>query len=448
MNEETLKSLRLSAFALMLAGAGMTADGANAFAREKMADAFIESNPFVEDEDTSLFVVVERNPRFPGGQDALMTYLATNLKYPANAQENGKEGRVIMQFVVDKDGTITEPKVIRSVDPELDAEATRVIMAMPKWEPATQRGKAVRVRFTLPIIFRLNANNPQNSPSQNALGNSNMWQPRVAKSTMIIKNQHMSWNSRNNVSTTGENLWKKTLNNRYIGRAAEFLGRAFAGYPEEQFQNDAAAVAEDFAKSIEWRLRRVIAQNVEDYTKYVDMQFDEYIKWRAISYKFSGGVAEIASMLNTAGYTEEDTKLSEELEKVTVSVCQQLVKERITRFLYERNVIEDMYKTYIAHYATFDMARGLYPLIMKGNIDKEKLREYAAAGQKSEFKFYLDSKLEEQQTTMPALIQKNFMSWLICNNPELNEATAKAVAPGPHEPRVFSGIVGLDYMKK
>lgn len=433
----------------------MTADGANAFARETADGSRLDKCMVVADEDTSFVCeMAEVNPKFPGGEQELMKFLTTNLKYPKKAQQNGVEGRVLMQFVVDKDGTITDPKVFRSVDEELDAEAYRVVKMMPKWEPGLVENKPVRVRFTLPITFKLNMDAQKGAPGQGRPGGQGfgggrgMGQPRVAKSTFMVKEQHMSWNSRNNVPTTGENFWKKTLKDRYAGRAAEFLGHAFAGYPEEQLQIDAVTVADDFAKSIEWRLRRVIAQNVEDYTKYVDLQFDEYIKWRAISFKFSGGVAEIASLLNTARYAEEDTKLSDELEKITVSICQQLVKEQTTRFLYERKVIEDMYKTYIEHYATFDMARALFPHIMKGNIDKEKLREYAAAGNKSEMKFYIDSNFEELQTSMLTLIQKNFMTWLLCNVPELNDATAKAVAPGPQEEKVFTGIVGLDYMKK
>jgi len=92
---------------------------------------------------------------FPGGNEALMKWLSKNLKYPASAQENGIQGRVLVQFVVNKDGSIVEPKVLRSVDPALDKEALRVVSTMPKWQPGKQRGKTVRVRFTLPVTFRL-----------------------------------------------------------------------------------------------------------------------------------------------------------------------------------------------------------------------------------------------------------------------------------------------------
>jgi protein TonB len=92
---------------------------------------------------------------FPGGDKALMQYLQKNLKYPAQAQENNIQGRVMVQFVVNKDGSIVEPKIIRPVDPSLDKEAIRVVSSMPKWTPGKQRGKNVRVRFTLPVTFRL-----------------------------------------------------------------------------------------------------------------------------------------------------------------------------------------------------------------------------------------------------------------------------------------------------
>ena len=108
-----------------------------------------------EGDEGEVFEVVEQNPSFPGGNDALMKWLSKNLKYPASAQDNGIQGRVMVQFVVNKDGSIVDPKVVRSIDPALDKEALRVVSAMPKWQPGKQRGKTVRVRFTLPVLFRL-----------------------------------------------------------------------------------------------------------------------------------------------------------------------------------------------------------------------------------------------------------------------------------------------------
>ena len=102
-----------------------------------------------------VFDVVEEMPSFPGGQGALMSFLNSNIKYPVVAQENGVQGRVIVGFVVERDGSITDVKVLRSVDPSLDREAQRVVKAMPRWKPGKQNGSAVRVKYTVPVVFRL-----------------------------------------------------------------------------------------------------------------------------------------------------------------------------------------------------------------------------------------------------------------------------------------------------
>lgn len=102
-----------------------------------------------------IFTVVEEQPSFPGGVSALFKYLAAEVKYPVIAQENGIQGRVVTSFVVDKEGNIKQVKVERGVDPALDAEALRVVKAMPKWIPGKQKGKAVAVRYILPVQFRL-----------------------------------------------------------------------------------------------------------------------------------------------------------------------------------------------------------------------------------------------------------------------------------------------------
>ena len=94
-------------------------------------------------------------PEFPGGMAACLKFLANNIKYPAIAQESNIQGKVIIQFVVNKDGSIVDPVVVRSVDPHLDKEALRVISMMPKWTPGMQRGKPVRVKYTVPVTFRL-----------------------------------------------------------------------------------------------------------------------------------------------------------------------------------------------------------------------------------------------------------------------------------------------------
>lgn len=111
--------------------------------------------PKQEEVTEEIFVVVENQPEFPGGNTAMMKFLGDNIKYPVIAQENGIQGRVICNFVVEKDGSITDVQVVRGVDPSLDREAVRVIQQMPRWKPGKQRGQAVRVRFTLPVVFRL-----------------------------------------------------------------------------------------------------------------------------------------------------------------------------------------------------------------------------------------------------------------------------------------------------
>lgn len=108
-----------------------------------------------EPEEQTIFEVVEQMPDFPGGMGALMQFLSKNIKYPTIAQENGTQGRVIVQFVVNRDGSIVDPRVVKSVDPYLDKEALRVIGTMPKWKPGMQRGKPVRVKYTVPVMFRL-----------------------------------------------------------------------------------------------------------------------------------------------------------------------------------------------------------------------------------------------------------------------------------------------------
>ena len=111
--------------------------------------------PVEEEATEEIFVVVEQQPEFPGGTSALMKFLGDNIKYPVIAQENGIQGRVITNFVVERDGSISDVQVVRGQDPSLDKEAVRVIKTMPRWTPGQQRGKPVRVRFTLPVVFRL-----------------------------------------------------------------------------------------------------------------------------------------------------------------------------------------------------------------------------------------------------------------------------------------------------
>ena len=137
-----------------------TAEETNfATSEETGEDIVIKHIPVTVDEEVvvedDIFVIVEENPQFPdGGTAGLLQYLGKNIKYPTIPQENGTQGRVTVQFVVNKDGSIVDVKVIRGVDPYLDKEAVRVISTMPKWIPGKQRGVPVRCKFTVPVTFK------------------------------------------------------------------------------------------------------------------------------------------------------------------------------------------------------------------------------------------------------------------------------------------------------
>ena len=119
--------------------------------------AFSQSNQQVkETEGTKSSQVIEEMPMFPGGEKALVTYLKENLKYPIVPAENGIQGRVIVLFKVEADGSLTDVRIGGSVDPSIDREALRLVKAMPKWIPGKQDGKPVPVKFQLPITFSLN----------------------------------------------------------------------------------------------------------------------------------------------------------------------------------------------------------------------------------------------------------------------------------------------------
>lgn len=126
-------------------------DGEVLKAKEEIA----QPEPPKNEEENKVFDVVEEQPSFPGGQGALMSWLHDNIKYPVVAAENGIQGKVIVQFIVGKNGSISNVKVLRSVDPSLDKEAVRVVSNMPNWTPGKQNGASVNVRFTLPVTFRL-----------------------------------------------------------------------------------------------------------------------------------------------------------------------------------------------------------------------------------------------------------------------------------------------------
>ena len=147
-------------------------------AKDGAIDVKLKKNPTVAIEDTpkavagsdddykplsgdQVFNVVEEMPEFPGGIEGLMKYLSQNIKYPKEAQDANKEGRVVVSFTVKKDGHCEDFEVVKSVDPVLDAEALRVLKEMPNWKPGKQRGKEVNVKFTIPVVFKLNKEVPK-----------------------------------------------------------------------------------------------------------------------------------------------------------------------------------------------------------------------------------------------------------------------------------------------
>ena len=132
-----------------------------AYAPEEEKKQPVAKEEVKQTEEEVIFQVVEQMPEFPGGMSEAMMFLAKNIKYPVAAQQAKIEGRVIVQFVVGKDGSISDVHTVRSVSPELDAEAIRVVSMMPKWNPGKQRGKAVPVSYTMPIMFRLQGPTPK-----------------------------------------------------------------------------------------------------------------------------------------------------------------------------------------------------------------------------------------------------------------------------------------------
>lgn len=125
-----------------------------------------EQAPETSAQDDKVYQSVEQMPEFPGGMAEMLKFLQMNIKYPPTAAANKIEGRVIVQFIIDKTGQVGDVQVVRSVNEELDAEAVRVIKSMPKFTPGRQDGKAVAVWYTLPIAFKLQGNPEKQSPSE------------------------------------------------------------------------------------------------------------------------------------------------------------------------------------------------------------------------------------------------------------------------------------------
>ena len=106
-------------------------------------------------DSNKVYDVAEVMPEYPGGRSAMQYFLQTQMVYPVEARKKGVQGRVIVSFVVEKDGTLSQAKVVRSIEANLDEESLRVVKSMPRWNPGRQNGKAVRVKYTVPIVFRL-----------------------------------------------------------------------------------------------------------------------------------------------------------------------------------------------------------------------------------------------------------------------------------------------------
>ena len=132
-------------------------------------------------EEDKVFDIVEQMPEFPGGPQALFTWLSQNVKYPAIAEENGVEGRVIVTFVVERDGSIADVRVVKSVDPSLDKEAVRVVKSMPRWIPGKHKGSAVRVKYTVPVTFKLAGEPLKNKEQTNSTYSSEQLQNLMLK---------------------------------------------------------------------------------------------------------------------------------------------------------------------------------------------------------------------------------------------------------------------------
>lgn len=158
-----------------LVAQGKTSGEETVNAKGRADDTFIANEiQRMTSTDDDVYEVVEKMPAFPGGIAELMKYLSSNIKYPVEAHKAGIQGRVVVSFVVNKDGTVKDAKIVRSVDKSIDAEALRVISAMPKWQPGYQDGKAVSVRYTVPVTFRLTGESRKIQSAETGNDNTNV----------------------------------------------------------------------------------------------------------------------------------------------------------------------------------------------------------------------------------------------------------------------------------
>ena len=213
---------------------GMASDGVGAPSvthPDKKVVAVAEV-PNVKEEQQAIFTVVEEMPQFPGGMGEAMRFLAQNIKYPKAAQQAKIEGRVIVQFVVGKDGSVSDIQIMRSVSPDLDAEAIRVVGMMPKWIPGKQRGKAVTVKFTMPIMFRLQGSEPKKEESPYVQMHLNVEKGADKDNVDLAKNHMRSAHSGIPVRGIEGKSPLIVLDGKVMGNGAEVLSKV----PANQIQ--------------------------------------------------------------------------------------------------------------------------------------------------------------------------------------------------------------------
>ena len=213
---------------------GMASDGVGAPSvthPDKKVVAVAEV-PNVKEEQQAIFTVVEEMPQFPGGMGEAMRFLAQNIKYPKAAQQAKIEGRVIVQFVVGKDGSVSDIQIMRGVSPELDAEAIRVVGMMPKWIPGKQRGKAVTVKFTMPIMFRLQGSEPKKEESPYVQMHLNVEKGADKDNVDLAKNHMRSAHSGIPVRGIEGKSPLIVLDGKVMGNGAEVLSKV----PANQIQ--------------------------------------------------------------------------------------------------------------------------------------------------------------------------------------------------------------------
>ena len=213
---------------------GMASDGVGAPSvthPDKKVVAVAEV-PNVKEEQQAIFTVVEEMPQFPGGMGEAMRFLAQNIKYPKAAQQAKIEGRVIVQFVVGKDGSVSDIQIMRSVSPDLDAEAIRVVGMMPKWIPGKQRGKAVTVKYTMPIMFRLQGSEPKKEESPYVQMHLNVEKGADKDNVDLAKNHMRSAHSGIPVRGIEGKSPLIVLDGKVMGNGAEVLSKV----PANQIQ--------------------------------------------------------------------------------------------------------------------------------------------------------------------------------------------------------------------